>query len=348
MHQHVTEFCQCRLLVLTIHRRAGIDHVAQRGMVVAIDGGVFDHHLEDGRHREHVADAMLLDQPEGFVDVKAFRWKQDGFCATRGLHELMDARAMRQGCDHQRSVVLGGAGHEISKVICHHKGHLAVGQHRRLGTPGGARGEEEPAGIVVLDAGVIDAGARMRGDRLADGFLAERTLPDPPDKGERRARGFDGCGMLGKIAVTQKCFRARGGREIGDLVRHQPKIGRHPDRAQTKGRKHRPEHLVAIFRVHQDAVALGDAPRGQGCRQCRDTGVDLAPGPGFFGPDEADAVAMPARVLGRKMRKVHHPARHPRHAASAGCCALAAHRRPIHAPAASSTTPTTPATMPCL
>jgi hypothetical protein len=97
--------------------------------------------------------------------------------------------------------------------------------------------------------------------------------------------------MIGKIAVTQKRFRAGSGREIDDFVRHQPEIGRHPDRAEPERREHRPEHLLAILGMNQDAVALDDATRGKRCRKGGDQRVDLAPGPGFLAPDETNAPA---------------------------------------------------------
>src|ERR1700722_15966762 len=89
-------------------------------------------------------------------------------------------------------------------MIVHDKGHLAVRQHRGLGAPGGAGGEEEPAGSVDLDPRFPYLRVRMRGYRFADGFLAERALSDAPNKGERRARRFDGGGMIGKIAMAEK------------------------------------------------------------------------------------------------------------------------------------------------
>ena len=279
-------------------------------MIVAVDGGMLDHHLQDGRHREDVADAVGLDQPERLVDVESLRRQQDGRHAARGLHQLMHAGAMRQRRHHQRGIMLGGAGHQVGEMVGDHEGHLAMGQHRRLGAPGGAGGEEEPAGIVVLDGGVVEPRARMRRDRLAHRSLAESALADPPGELERRARRLDRRGMLGKIAVAQKRLGAGGGGEIGDLVRHQPEIGRHPDRAEPERREHRPEHLVAILGMDQDAVALDDAARGKRRRQRRDVAVDLAPGPGPLAPDEAGAVAMPAGILGQQMREVHHPAGH--------------------------------------
>src|SRR5438105_359899 len=68
--------------------------------------------------------------------------------------------------------------------------------------------------------------------------------------------------------------------------------------------------------MHEDAIALADAARGKRCRQRRDAAVDLAPGPGSIAVDEADAVAMPAGILGEKMSEVHDPPRHRRDAAA--------------------------------
>ena len=161
LHQHRAELVQRRLLVLAIHRRAGIDHEAQRGVIVFVDRGMLDHHLQNGRHGKDVADAVRLDQPERFGDIEFLRRQQDGRHAARRLHELVHAGAMRQRRDHQRGVGLRRARHQVGEMICHHKGHLAVGEHRRLGAAGGAGGEEEPAGIVVIDRCVIDLGARM-------------------------------------------------------------------------------------------------------------------------------------------------------------------------------------------
>ena len=115
LHQHLAELLQRGLLVLAVHRRAGIDDVAQRRMVVAVDRGMLDHHLQDGRHGENVADAMRLDQPERLVDVEPLGGQQDGRHAARGLHQLVHAGAVRQRRHHQRGIVLGGAGHEVGR-----------------------------------------------------------------------------------------------------------------------------------------------------------------------------------------------------------------------------------------
>ena len=213
----------------------------------------------------------VLDQPEGLFDVEALGRQQDGRHAARGLHQLMHAGAMGQRRDHQRRVGLGRTGHQVAQMIGHHKGHLAMGQHCCLGSACRARGEEEPAGIVIVDRSVFEAAPRAwRRYRLAHRLLGEGALADPP--GERE-RGLAGCDrrMIGKVAVAQERLGAGGGREIRHLVRHQPEIGGNPDRAEPEGCKHRPEHLVAILGMDQDAVALDDAACCERRRQRRDT-----------------------------------------------------------------------------
>ncbi len=196
-------------------------------------------------------------------------------------------------------------------MVGHHKRHLAMGEHRRLGAAGGAGGEEEPAGIVVVDARLLHFRIRLRSDCLGDAALAECAgLADAPGECQCRARRLHRRSMIGKIAMTEERFRAGGGGEIGDLVRHQAEIGRHPDRPEPEGRKHRPEHLVAILGMHEDAVALGDPARRQRRRQRVDLRLDLAPGKAPLAPDEADAVRQPPRILRQHVGEVHHPVRH--------------------------------------
>ena len=67
--------------------------------------------------------------------------------------------------------------------------------------------------------------------------------------------------------------------------------------------------------MHQQPVALGNAAFGQRRRQRRNGCVNLAPGPGPLAPDEANAVAMPAGILGDEISQIHHPVRHPGQAA---------------------------------
>ena len=267
LHDDLAELLQRKLLVLAIHRRAGIDHEAQRGMIELVDRGMLDHHLQDGRHGEHVGDAVLRDQSVGFRDVEALGRQQDGGRTARGLHQLMHAGAMRQRRDHQRGVLLGGARREVGEMVGDDKTHLAMGQHGGLGAACGARGEEEPAGIVVFDRDIGDFGICIVSDRSAQRGLAESALlADPPDEVDCGDRP----GMIGEIAMTEKRLRAGCRAEISDFIRHQAEIGGHPDRAEPERREHRPEHLLAILGMHEDAVALGDAALGERRRQRRD------------------------------------------------------------------------------
>src|SRR6185312_13562352 len=128
--------------------------------------------------------------------------------------------------------------------------------------------------------------------------LAKTALADPPDEFERGIGS--GLGMIGKIAMAEKRLGTGGLREISDLVRHEAKIGGNPDRTETEGRKHRPEHLVAVLGVNENAVAFDNTALGQGRRQRRGSGIDLTPGPRPVAPDEACAVAVTPRILGQE------------------------------------------------
>ena len=107
LHQHLPEFLQRVLLVLAVHRRAGIDDVAQGGMVVRVDRRMLGQHLHDGRHREHVGDAPALDQRPGLVDIEALaRAAARSSRRARDLHELMDAGAVRERRHDERGIRL--------------------------------------------------------------------------------------------------------------------------------------------------------------------------------------------------------------------------------------------------
>jgi hypothetical protein len=94
------------------------------------------------------------------------------------MHQLVHARAMRQRRHHQRGIGLGGARHEIAEMVGDDETHLAMGQHGGLGTPGRARGEEEPAGIVMLDAASAAAMASTRRSSSAQVKVSSpRTKP---------------------------------------------------------------------------------------------------------------------------------------------------------------------------
>src|SRR5215208_3333041 len=140
--------------VLPVHRSAGVDDVAQRGVVVPVDSGMLRQPLHDGRDREHVRHAPSLDEAPGLLDVEAVAGQKHGLGATRDLRELMDAGPVREWRHHERGVAMRGAG-----------------------------GEEEPARIVVLD--IRD----RRGLAIVDAekgvvILAERGGADRQDEAE--------------------------------------------------------------------------------------------------------------------------------------------------------------------
>ena len=142
----------------------------------------------------------------------------------------------------------------------------------------------------------------------------KRALPIRQVKSSAPCR-FTAAACSGKSPWHRNAFAPEAVREIGHLVRHQAEIGGHPDRAEPERGEHRPEHLVAILGMHEDAVALGDAARGERRRQRRDLRIDLAPGPGSVAPDETGAIAMPPRILGQHVRRDSSPG---------GTCAAAA------------------------
>ena len=54
LHQAGAELAQRVFLILPIHWRAGINHVAQRRMIMRIHGGITTERIQNGRHGEHV------------------------------------------------------------------------------------------------------------------------------------------------------------------------------------------------------------------------------------------------------------------------------------------------------
>ena len=151
LHQHLAERLQRRLLILAIHRRAGIDDVTQGGMVVSLRSRMLGQHFQDRRHGEEVGDPMRLDQAERLRDVEILGRQQDGRHAARGLHRMMHARAVRER-RHDQGTSSSVVPASVGKMVHNHKGHLAVGQYRRLRAARGARCEEEPAGSLSSTA----------------------------------------------------------------------------------------------------------------------------------------------------------------------------------------------------
>ena len=296
LHQHLSERLERVLLILPVHGRAGIDDIAQGGMVVRVDGGVLGQQLDDRRHREQVRHAPALHQCPGLVDIEAVARQKDRLHRARHLHELMDPRPMRERRDHQRGIRMGRAGHQVAEMVRDHEGHLAMGEHGGLRAPGRAGGEEEPARIVVLHA--------RHGNGLGHVVLhkrvvvfAETRAPDGDHEADRRCCLPHGRGVLGKVAVADHAGRAARLRQIGDLVRRLAEVRRHPDGAEPEAGEHRFEHLVAVLGLHQHAVSLSDPLCGKRCRHRIDAPVEIRPCPVALAPDEADLVRMPARRL---------------------------------------------------
>ena len=259
-------------------------------MVVAVHRLMLGQHGQDGRHGEHVRHLVFLDQAPGLFAIQPFAGQQHAGGALGDLSDGMDARAVRQGGDHQGDVVLRRVRHQVAQVVHGDEGHLAVGQHPRLGATRGARGVEEPAHVVAVHVGQFD----VRGAGVCDQglpILARRVGADPEDVLAGRVGLFRRRRVIGKAGVEDMGRGARGGGQISDLRRRQTEVRRHPHRAQPPAGPLGLEHGVAVARMDQDAVALFDAARGQGRGGAGDAVVDLGPGPDAVALDQAGAVA---------------------------------------------------------
>ena len=261
LNQDLADLAQGVLLVGPVHGRAGVDDIAQRGMVVAVHRLMLGQHGQDGRHGEHVRHLVFLDQAPGLFAIQSFAGQQHAGGALGDLGDGMDARAVRQGGDHQGDVVLRRVRHQVAQVIDGDEGHLAVGQHPRLGATRGARGVEEPANVVAVYVGQFDVRGRGVGDQGLP-ILARRVGADPEDVLAGRVGLFRCRGVIGKAGVEDMGRGARRGGQISDLRRRQTEVRRHPHRAQTPAGPLGLEHGVAVARMDQDAVALFDAARG--------------------------------------------------------------------------------------
>ena len=272
LHQHLAELLQRRLLVLAVHRRAGIDHVAQRGMVVRSTAGCSTIIFRMVGTVKMLRDAVLLDQPERLVDIEALR-PAAGWSARRG-----------------RSAPAGGR-----------RRHATAAQTPGRRRPRWCRASGRQRWLVITNAiwpwvstaaferpVVPEVKKNQQGSSYSTlasstcraGCAAMTSLTDFRRSGPRRCarrRRAPGCAAsprphVGKVAVAQERLGARRPRQVGDLVRHQAEIGWHPDRAEPEGGEHRPEHLVAILGMDQDTVTLDDAARRQRRRQRGDAG----------------------------------------------------------------------------
>ena len=321
LHQHQPELLQRKLLVGAVHRCAGINQVAQRAVVVAIEAVMLDQQLNDRRHREQVADAVLLHQPPEKLGVELVARHQDGGGAAGDIQQHVDAGAVRQRCDRDRTVALRRAWDQIGQVVGNDEGHLPVRQHRGLGPTGRAGGVEEPQRIVRADPGFVRTLAQVLLYQAVDVGLAVGRRTDPDHVGQRwrgRAHGVDMAGEAGLRDHRHRCARAA---EVSHFGRRQAKVGRHPDATQAKRHPTALEHGQVVARMHEDAVALLQAALAQRIHHCIDTCVDLAPCPAALAVDQTDVVReKPGRVR-EQAPEIHHRRRVPeaalvRHAAA--------------------------------
>ena len=125
-------------------------------MVVIVDRGVLDQQLYDGWHSKGICDAPLRDQPPHFVCIELHPAGKDRLHTMGDLRQLVNSRAVGQRGNDDRGVLRSCAGHQVTKVVGHDKGHLAVGKHSRLGFPSRAGRKEEPRRIIAVHSGGRD------------------------------------------------------------------------------------------------------------------------------------------------------------------------------------------------
>ncbi len=275
---------------------------------------MLDQRLDDRRHGEHVRDAVALDELPGRLRVERVAGHQHAERAARDLGQGVDTGAVRERGGDERRVGLGRARHQVAQVVDHDEGHLAVGEHRRLGPAGGARGEEKPQRVVVVDRGRFGGGRRAGNpgrDQILVLDLTRASGADGHDDVDTIVRARDNrVGNVREGGVVEQHARTAGFRNVGDFRRGEAEVGRDPDRAQLERDPHALEHRVGVARVHEDAVAPADAAPAQR----RDARVhpcfELGPVPRPLAPDQRGPVREAARGLGQQRAQVHHAARH--------------------------------------
>jgi len=137
-------------------------------------------------------------------------------------------------------------------------------------------------------------------------IVAERRRTNGDRNANARCRLFRRCDMVRKFSAANHGGSAARFGEIGDFIRRQTKIGRHPDRAEPKAREHALEHLIAVLRLHQDAVALPYAARGKHHSHRVHATVELRPGPAPLAPDQSNLAGVTLRRLAQELREIHH------------------------------------------
>ena len=302
-------FASATLLVRAVHRGAGVDRRSagssgrsgpRPGCSTSIFRIVGTVNRLVTRCRSISCEGLAASKRS---DGSSTVWRAAGDCVAGGRRRR--ATAVPPPASHRPRC----ARHQVAQVVGDDEAHLAVGQHRGLRPARGAGGEEEPAGIVVLD---------RRGGRLAP-LWARRSArrqaasPKPACPSSQMSRNVrhglaHRRGMLGEVGLAQQergcaeprpCRRPRPG--------SQPEVGRHPDRAEAEGGEHRLEHLVAVLataraRGRPWLHAQPAAPR-PGRRRARRARAQVQAGR----PRPGRCVREAAGVCGSGSAQVHHP-----------------------------------------
>ena len=154
-------------------RRAG-DEDADMGGRLPVEAGMLEEAGVEGRNAHH---RRRLGQAAHHLVGVEFREEDHGAAGQqKGVGRREEAVGVIDGKGVKEDVAVGETpGLDESKRI---RGEVAVGQHRALGTPGGAGGVEDGDEIVPADRGVGEIGAlgrhRFHERAVAGGAEGER------------------------------------------------------------------------------------------------------------------------------------------------------------------------------
>ena len=225
------------------------------------------HHELIGRgHREEVGDAErgIGDAVERLAGIKIAH-DHDGAAGMEhrvgvavepaGVEQRQHHELNRLGRDQRRDA-------EVHAVPEHHP----VSDDRALGMPGGARCVHHHADVVVRQGG-----RRRRRAGLGESPLVGAVGAVVVDFEET---GGEGGGLGGEGPVVDQQLRARIAQDVFQLGHREPPVERQHDGAQPAAGELQFEVFGAVRREQGDAVAAGDAPRGEGRGQSADALVE--------------------------------------------------------------------------
>ena len=169
--------------------------------------------------------------------------------AVAGRGQEVEPAAVGEG----RGVQEGAAGRDpvdLRVVVQGHRHQVAVAQRRALGPSGGARGVEEPGGVVVGD---VDQRVARRGERLLVG-LPDLEHADVVGERVHRGRGVGG-------DDDRRCATVPD--DVVDLVGVQVPVQRDGDEAAPESGPQRLDQLRCVGHQQHDPVAAPQADRPQ-------------------------------------------------------------------------------------